>query len=98
MTRASSKRNPRTRALQYRDGLMLAFLALRPIRLANLAMMELGRHVLIDDDTVLVRFASAETKTHRDALAEFRTQLAARHPKLGVVTGLMARSSARAPG
>ncbi len=34
--------------------------------------------------------AAAETKTHRDALAEFRKQLAARHPKLGVETGLMA--------
>ncbi len=34
--------------------------------------------------------AAAETKTHRDALAEFRKQLAVRHPKLGVETGLMA--------
>jgi carbonic anhydrase len=33
---------------------------------------------------------AAETKTHRDALAEFRKQLADRHPKLGVETGLMA--------
>ena len=33
--------------------------------------------------------ATAEMKTHRDALAEFRKQLAARHPKLGVETGLM---------
>lgn len=33
---------------------------------------------------------AAETKTHRDALAEFRKQLAERHPKLGVETGLMA--------
>jgi carbonic anhydrase-like protein len=33
---------------------------------------------------------AAETKTHRDALAAFRQQLAARHPKLGVETGLMA--------
>ncbi len=33
--------------------------------------------------------AATETKTHRDALAEFRKQLAARHPKLGVETGLM---------
>jgi carbonic anhydrase len=32
---------------------------------------------------------AAETKTHRDALAEFRKQLAERHPKLGVETGLM---------
>ena len=34
--------------------------------------------------------SAAETKTHRDALAEFRQQLAARHPQLGVETGLMA--------
>jgi carbonic anhydrase len=33
--------------------------------------------------------AAAETKTHRDALAEFRKQLAERHPKLGVETELM---------
>ncbi len=32
----------------------------------------------------------AETKTHRDALAEFRKQLAEHHPQLGVETGLMA--------
>ena len=31
-----------------------------------------------------------ETETHRAALAEFRKQLAARQPKLGVETGLMA--------
>jgi carbonic anhydrase len=33
--------------------------------------------------------AAAETKTHREALAEFRKQLAANQPKLGVETGLM---------
>jgi len=33
---------------------------------------------------------AAETKTHRDALAAFRRELNARHPKLGVETGLMA--------
>jgi hypothetical protein len=31
-----------------------------------------------------------ETKTHRDALAQFRKEVAKRHPKLGVETGLMA--------
>ena len=34
--------------------------------------------------------ATAETRTHREALAEFRKQLAVRHPKLGIETGLMA--------
>ena len=33
---------------------------------------------------------AAETKTHRDALAEFRKQLTEHHPQLGVETGLMA--------
>lgn len=33
---------------------------------------------------------AAETKTHRAALAEFRKELAHRHPELGVETGLMA--------
>jgi carbonic anhydrase-like protein len=32
---------------------------------------------------------AAKTKTHREALAEFRKQLAERHPKLGIETGLM---------
>jgi carbonic anhydrase len=31
-----------------------------------------------------------ETKTHKDALAQFRKELATRHPKMGVETGLMA--------
>ena len=34
--------------------------------------------------------ADAETATHRKALAEFRKQVAKRHPKLSVETGLMA--------
>jgi hypothetical protein len=31
-----------------------------------------------------------ETETHKAALAEFRKQVAERHPQLGVETGLMA--------
>jgi carbonic anhydrase len=34
--------------------------------------------------------AEAETKLHREVLAEFRTQIKERQPKLGVETGLMA--------
>lgn len=33
-----------------------------------------------------------ETETHRDALAEFRKEVAERHPKLKIETGLMALS------
>ena len=32
----------------------------------------------------------AETKTHRDALAEFRKQVGEKQPKLKIETGLMA--------
>lgn len=39
---------------------------------------------------VAVSTLAAETKTHRDALTEFRRELNARHPQLGVETGLMA--------
>ena len=34
--------------------------------------------------------AATETRTHREALAEFRKQLAVRHPSVWVETGLMA--------
>jgi carbonic anhydrase len=34
----------------------------------------------------------AETETHKAALAEFRKQVAERHPQLAVETGLMALS------
>lgn len=37
-----------------------------------------------------VKNKDVETKTHREALAEFRKQLKARHPNLGAETGLMA--------
>jgi carbonic anhydrase len=33
--------------------------------------------------------AEAETRTHREAIAEFRRQLKERHPKLGAETGIM---------
>lgn len=37
-----------------------------------------------------VKTADIETKTHREALAEFRRQLKERHPSLGAETNLMA--------
>jgi integrase len=56
---------PRTRALRYRDGLLIAFLALRPVRLANLAAMSLDRHLEFNEEGVWVRFAAAEVKNRR---------------------------------
>jgi integrase/recombinase XerD len=56
---------PRARALRYRDGLLIAFLALRPVRLANLAAMSLDQHLEFDGEGVRVQFAAAEVKNRR---------------------------------
>ena len=51
-------------AVQFRDGLMIAMLAARPIRIRNLQMMEFGKHLVRSGDIYWLRFASHETKTH----------------------------------
>ncbi|MFC4171421.1 tyrosine-type recombinase/integrase [Microvirga sp. GCM10011540] len=52
-------------ALAYRDALMLALLALRPLRLKNFASLELGRHLVPTEGTWLIIIPAAETKTHQ---------------------------------
>ncbi len=56
---------PRRRALLYRDGLVLAFLALRPVRVSNLAAMRLDQHIVRDGETIHVRFSAGEVKNRR---------------------------------
>lgn len=55
----------RLNAMDYRDGLMIAFLALCPVRVANLAQMRLGQHLTIDGNAVRVQFTANETKGRR---------------------------------
>lgn len=50
-------------AVAYRDGLMIAFLAGRPIRLGNLSAMTIGRHLLHEGGMYWIHFSSQETKT-----------------------------------
>ena len=45
-----------------RDALLIAFLALRPIRLENLSAIELGRHLMKIGDRYWCRFVGIETK------------------------------------
>jgi integrase/recombinase XerD len=52
------------RAILYRDGLMIALLASRPIRRRNLAGIRIGVNLLIDPTGYRLRFAEHETKTH----------------------------------
>lgn len=67
MTEASDRCRETTvqRAARYRNGLLIAILALRPIRIRNLQMMELGTHLQRLSDRYYLRFMAGETKTRR---------------------------------
>jgi integrase len=54
----------RRRAVLFRDGLMIALLAYRPVRMKNFAMMRLGRHLTKASGSWQIHFAAQETKTH----------------------------------
>lgn len=58
-----------------RDGLMIAVLIACPVRIANLTMIELGRHLIADGDIYGLRFSTEETKTSRAIEAELPAQL-----------------------
>jgi integrase/recombinase XerD len=53
------------RAVLYRDGLLIAFLILRPLRIGNLAMIRIGRHLHLRGDEWWVEFTADEMKGHR---------------------------------
>lgn len=50
---------------QYRDGLMISMLAARPLRLKNLAMIEIDQHLCVVDDTYWLRFDGSDVKNRR---------------------------------
>ena len=53
------------RAVDFRDGLMIALLAARPIRRANLAALRLGESLVKDERGYVLRFEPSQTKTRR---------------------------------
>ena len=55
-------RSSRRCAVQYRDGLMIALLAYRPVRKKNFAAMRLGIHVVEQHGRHWMLFSAAETK------------------------------------
>ena len=57
--------DPRLNAMDYRDGLMIAFLALCPVRLENLTQMHVGEHLRFEGELVRVAFAAHEMKSGR---------------------------------
>jgi len=60
---AAPRWSARRRAVVFRDGLLIASLAYRPVRRKNLAMMRLGRHLVKAGGSWQIVFAAEETKT-----------------------------------
>lgn len=52
-----------SRAVRYRDGLMIALLAFAPLRRKNLSSLEIGRHLVGDENQRYIIIPAAETKT-----------------------------------
>ncbi|RMI17308.1 hypothetical protein EBE87_23040, partial [Pseudoroseomonas wenyumeiae] len=52
-------------ARDFRDGLMIALLAMRPLRQRNFLGIEIGRHLQPLGDGYVLVFAGSETKNHR---------------------------------
>ncbi len=63
--------NPRQAADRYRDGLIIALLALRPFRRRNFHGIEIGRHLLRSGDMSRFVFPAEETKGGREIEKSF---------------------------
>jgi integrase len=61
----SSSLSPLRKARQFRDGLMVAMLALHPIRLKNFSTLEIGRNLTNIDGWWWITLSAAETKEGR---------------------------------
>ena len=65
MDEAPAAKTKKLAAIQFRDGLMIALLAARPLRLANFADTALGRTLVRREPTYWLVFSEQETKTGR---------------------------------
>jgi integrase/recombinase XerD len=66
---------PLKRASCYRNGLMIALLAARPLRRRNFARIEIGAHLVREGDAYWLRFDNSETKTGEPIDAPFPDSL-----------------------
>lgn len=64
------------RAARYRDGLLLVFLAYHPLRLRNLSSLLIGRHLIVEDDPIVLKIGPAETKTRQGIEQQLSPRLA----------------------
>jgi integrase len=63
------------KASRYRDGLLIALLIACPLRIRNLASIEIGRHLVWDGQGHQLHFTAAETKTKRPYVASLPPEL-----------------------
>ncbi|MBT4041859.1 MAG: site-specific integrase [Rhodospirillales bacterium] len=61
----TSRYNPLQAEVQYRDGLLIAILAARPVRLKNLTSIVVGHHLILVDDVYWLVFEAGEVKNAR---------------------------------
>ena len=62
LQKLQEQRPSRRTAGRFRDALIIAFLATRPLRLANLTAIEVGKHMTKEGTVYWCRFAGPETK------------------------------------
>ncbi len=72
---ARAAHDRRINAADYRNGLMIAFLALCPIRLGNLAQMQIGRHIDLASYPVRISFEDFEVKGRRMLVFDWPEEL-----------------------
>jgi len=90
---------PRQAATMHRDGLLIAFLALVPLRRKNLARLTLGVNLIDLDGAWLLVLEETETKTHQlhetlwpdDLVAPLMIYLETHRPHLASLTGRWAK-------
>jgi len=75
MQNAGEQTTERLRAIDYRDGLLIALLALRPMRRKNFAALKLDQNVVQLDGVWRVRLGPEETKTHNRIDVEWPSEL-----------------------
>lgn len=68
-------RNPAPQAIQYRDGLMIAFLAARPLRASNLAAIRIGENLLRQGSGWALLFEAHDMKNRCPLEAAFPREL-----------------------
>jgi integrase/recombinase XerD len=75
MRSAGSQRTAIAAAVEFRDGLMIALLAARPIRISNLASIEIDRHLGRHGSDYWLAFPAAEMKKRRHLEFPLPTEL-----------------------